>query len=271
MSVKSKLPILIKIFGSVYFFLNCIIFVVMFVFAIQALIKTDMSPGFVVFILPLIGILSGYWIWTAKYGWWRMLIIAVSLLLTLAIAFTAVFIAPKMEQHNKNKSEGHKKVNNLDPEVKTLFLALYANDLKTVRRQLEKGVNASAKNDTGETPLHITQNKAIVKMLIQKGADVNAVDADNMTPIFNKEVEIAKILVEAGADIHLKSKKGNTPLIWYSYSGYMEGIQYLVSIGASVNIKNSDGHTAYDIAEEFGHHKLLAYLKSIGAKSGEKI
>ncbi|MDD3846907.1 MAG: ankyrin repeat domain-containing protein [Syntrophorhabdaceae bacterium] len=270
MSVKSTLAKLIKIFGFVYFLLSCIICVVMCVFAIRAMMKTGMSPGFVVFILPLIGIFSGYWIWTARYGWWRMSIIAVSLLLTLAIAFTAIFIAPKMGKHSHNKLESHETVKTVDTEVQTLFSALYANNMETVRQQLEKGVNVNAKNDVGETPLHITQNKAIVKMLLLKGADVNSVDANNMTPIFNKEVEISKILVEAGADIHVKSKKGNTPLIWYSYSGYIEGIQYLVSIGASLNTTNSDGHTAYDIAETFGHRKLLAYLKSIGAKSGKK-
>jgi ankyrin repeat protein len=53
-----------------------------------------------------------------------------------------------------------------------------------------------------------------------------------------KDVDLSKILVEAGPDIHLRSNKGNTPLIWYSYSGYLEGIQYLVSLGAVVNAKN---------------------------------
>lgn len=144
------------------------------------------------------------------------------------------------------------------------------NDLNTVRYQLKKGVNAKAKNDTGQTPLHVTQDLAILKLLISSGADVNATDGDGMTPMFNKEIELMKVLIEAGADIHHKSNKGNTILIWFSYSGYLEGIQYIVSLGADVNVTNIDGQTAYDIAERFAHFKLLEYLISIGAQTGEQ-
>lgn len=151
-----------------------------------------------------------------------------------------------------------------------MFLALYVDDSETVRQQLEKGVNVNAKNDTGQTPLHVTQNKSIARMLILKGADVNAVDDVGMTPMFNKEADLLKILIDAGADISQRSNKGNTLLIWYSYSGYLEGIQYLVSLGSPVNAKNIDGQTAYDIAETFEHFKLLDYLKSVGAKKGNE-
>ncbi len=271
MNVKSNLPKLIKVFGFVYFLLNCVVFIVMCILATHAKMKTNMSPGYVVFTLPLIGIFAGYWMRIGKYGWWRILLIVFSFLCTAAILFTAIFIGPKMEQLKKAKFETSKKIKKLNPEVIKMFEALYVDDLESVRQQLAKGVDVNAKNDTNQTPLHNTQNKTIARMLISKGANVNAVDENNMSPIFTKDVDLSKILVEAGADIHLRSNKGNTPLIFYSYSGYIEGIQYLVSLGASVNAKNVDGQTAYDIAEEFGHFKLLEYLKSIGSKPGKEI
>lgn len=227
-----------------------------------------MSPGYVLGILPLLGIFSGYWMRIGKYGWWRILTIIVSLSLFVSILFTAIFIAPKMEQSKKDKFEAGKRIKALNPEVKKMFEAVYVNDLEGIRQQLEKGVDAGSKDETGQTPLHITQNMSIMNMLIAKGANVNAVDDTNMTPIFNKTVNLSKILVKAGADIHHRSKKGNTPLMFYSYSGYTDGIKYLVSLGASVNAKNMDGQTAFDIAEQFGNVKLSEYLKSIGAVSG---
>lgn len=266
--MKDTVSKLIKGFGFVYLLLNCVAFIVMFIFAIHAKMKTNMSPGYVVATLPLIGIFSGYWMRTGKYGWWRLVVIIVSLSLSVAIIFTAIFIAPQMEQLKQKKFETIKKIKPLGPEAKKMFEALYVDDLETVKQQLEMGVDINTKNDTGQTPLHVSRNKAIVTMLISKGADVNAVDENGMAPIFSKDVDLSKILVEAGADINQRSNKGNTPLIFYSYSGYIEGIQYLVSLGASVNARNSDGQTAYDIAETFGHHKLLEYLKSIGAQSG---
>jgi len=266
----SKLSKFIKGFGLVYSLLNVVLLIVMCIFAIHAKMKTNMSPGYVVAILPLTGIFSGYWMRIGKYGWWRALIIFVSLSVSTLIVFTAIFIAPKMEQVKKNKFEASKKTGISNPETIKMFDALYADDLEVVQALLEKGIDINGKNKTGESLLHAAHDKAIVRMLISKGADVNAVDDDNMTPIFTKDVDLSKILVEAGADINHRSNRGNTPLIFYSYSAYTEGIQYLVSLGASVNAINLDGKSAYDIAEHSGHFKLLEYLKSIGAKSGKK-
>ena len=260
-----------KGFGFVYLLLNSLLFIVMCILGVHAKMKTGMSPGYGVAALPLMGIFSGYWMQKGKYGWWRVFIILISLLISASLLLTAIFIAPKMEKIKQNKFETHQKATQLDDETKKMFNALYIRDTDVVLKQLEKGVDVNAKDEGGLTPLHITQNKTIVMTLILKGANVNAVDENNMSPIFSKDVELSKILVAAGADIDLRSKKGNTPLIFYSYSDYIEGIQYLVSLGASVNAKNADGQTAYDIAEDFGHFKLLEYLKSIGAKSGKNI
>ncbi len=91
----------------------------------------------------------------------------------------------------------------------------------------------------GETPLHIVSNKEVAKLLIDRGADVNAKDYQfKMTPIFSQNVETSKLLLEAGADINTKSKDGNTPIIWYSNSNYIEGIEFLIEAGADVAGKN---------------------------------
>lgn len=273
MDIKSIWSKFIKGFGFIYFLVNCMMLAVILIMAVYTMIKTpQFTPGWIFLIFPTAGMFSGYWMRIGKYGWWRILIIAVSLLLTAAVAFTAIFVAPKMEEMKKAKFESMKGIETLDPEVKKMFMALYVADEKVVREQLDKGVNVNAMNDAGSTPLHITQSKAIVKLLIEKGADVNALDESGKTPIFSKEVELTKILVEAGANINVRSNKyDSTPLTWYAYSGYLEGIQYMVSLGADINAKNSDGRSAYDIAKEFGHFELLDYLKSVGAKPGEAI
>lgn len=164
-----------------------------------------------------------------------------------------------------------KQMNELGPKEAKLFDAIYENNKKMVKSILDEGVNVNVKNTAHQAPLHIVQDEDILKMLVEKGADVNAVDEYNMTPIFNKDIVLAKILVEAGADIQIKSNKGNSLLMWYSYSGYSDGVEYLVGLGADVNVKNSDGQTAYDIAQTFGHSELTKYLKSVGAKLGNEI
>jgi len=201
-----------------------------------------------------------------KYGWWQILIISVSLFLSVAIGFSAVFISPEQKQ---KEFVAQKRINTPNADINNMFDALYEDDITTVGQKLDEGVAVNARNDTGQTPLHVTQHIDMAKLLILKGANVNAVDDASMTPMFNKDIDLIKILVEAGADILHTTRKGNTTIIWYAYSGYIEAIKYMVSLGVDVNAKNHDGQTAYDIAETFGHFKLLEYFKSIGAKPGK--
>jgi ankyrin repeat protein len=84
-----------------------------------------------------------------------------------------------------------------------------------------------------------------------------------MTPLYCHELEIWKLLIQSGADIHHVSKEGNTPLQWYAYSNYIEGILYLIELGADPNHVNADGNTAYDIAEHFGHQELAQILNKL--------
>ncbi|MBU1344390.1 MAG: hypothetical protein KKE44_19305 [Proteobacteria bacterium] len=117
MSHKDKLSKVIKGFGVVYFLLNCIICVVMCIFAVQAWMTTGMSPGYVVFIIPLMGMFSGYWIRIGKFGWWRSLVIAGSFLILTAILLTAIFISPKMELLKQKKFESAQKAKSLDTKI----------------------------------------------------------------------------------------------------------------------------------------------------------
>lgn len=270
--VKGKLSKLVKVFGFLYFLFNCMIFTVICIMLIYTMIKTpQFSPGWILLIFPGVGIFAGRWIRVGKYGWWRSIIIALSLICSAAVLFIAFVAGPQLEKIKKGHAAVDLKAKSLDKDVERMFLGVYTGDINIVKEQLDKGVYVNAKSVAGETPLHAARNKDIIKLLISRGADITALDDSGMTPIFHKEVEDAKILVEAGADINAKSNNDSTLLLWYTYSGYMEGVKYMVSLGIDENIKNSDGQTAYDIAENFAHFELLEYLKSIGAKPGKEI
>ncbi len=153
-----------------------------------------------------------------------------------------------------------------------LFIAVQKNDMGKVKLALKNGANINARTETGQTVLHLVQDAQLAKFLIEKGAGVNARDYDfDMTPIYFQKVEIAKLLHKAGADVNARAKKGITPLMWYTYSNYVDGLTFLVANGAHVNIVNTEGSTALDIAERFGHRESAAYLRSAGAKTAAEL
>jgi ankyrin repeat protein len=139
--------------------------------------------------------------------------------------------------------------------------------LAVVKAALSQGMNINSQNEAGESALHLVGDIALAEYLIARGADVNLPDKEfGMTPIFFQEVPITRLLVATGADVNARSHQGNTPVIWFAYSNYLEGIRYLVSAGADIHAVNQDGKTVWDVASHFGSPELIEYLRSIGAQ-----
>jgi ankyrin repeat protein len=183
----------------------------------------------------------------------------------------AVLVSCRQEPAARRQQTPGREVAAPDPEVVKFFKAVDMDSLDGVRRQLDRGVDVNARNAGQETALHVTQDPDMMSLLLAYGADVNARNDMGMTPMFTKELPLARMLVEAGADIHATSDKGNSIVMWYTYSGYLKGVKYFLKQGVDVNHVNEDGQTAYDIARTFAHIELLEYLKSIGAKPGRAV
>ncbi|MBW2710116.1 MAG: hypothetical protein JRD04_12830 [Deltaproteobacteria bacterium] len=257
----------LKIFGLLYFLLNFIGFAALLVLAINAAGKyLSFSPGWVYLLSPAIGVLSGYWIYSGKFGWGRSLVIAFSLLCSAATLFIVFVAVPQVEHLNNEvkKQAAIVQKNQLDPNVERLFLGVYSGDIAIVTEQLNKDVDVNARNETRQTALHVTQNPDIARLLIEHGADIGAKNDSGAIPIFNKEVNIVKILLAAGTDINARDEEGNTLLIWYSYSGYLEGIQFLVKRGIDINACNTDRQNSLNIAEHFQPNTdTMTYLQTL--------
>ena len=103
------------------------------------------------------------------------------------------------------------------------------------------GYDANAAGKNGSTILHkavARGNIAIVKLLISKGANVNANGAIG-TPLHEVcSVDVAEYLVSEGADVNAKNNAGNTPLDIAKIRGNTEVIEYLASVGATASAVN---------------------------------
>lgn len=87
-------------------------------------------------------------------------------------------------------------------------------------------------------------NAEKVKLLLEKGADVDAKDNSGNTALIyaavNGHIETVKILVEKGADVNAEDKDGLTALFWAYKKGYPDIELFLIDKGAIVNARHSE-------------------------------
>lgn len=136
---------------------------------------------------------------------------------------------------------------------------------KVVAMLLHSGVPLEAKEeDAGDTPLITAAeygNTDVVKLLLDKGADVTARDNAGMTalvaagcecPIIDMPAtyDSLKLLLEHGADIEAKSGDGTTALLAAAGWGRTENVELLLDGGAKIEEKDKDGNTALLIASK---------------------
>jgi len=117
----------------------------------------------------------------------------------------------------------------------------------------------------------------VVKLLVENGADINAVYNHGNTALHkaaynNRNLEIVKFLVENGADINRANKYGDTALHIALYSHIaihnnrnLEIIKFLVENGADINIAGNQGDTALHLAASYRCLEIVKFLVENGA------
>ena len=104
------------------------------------------------------------------------------------------------------------------PDI-SIHKAVEEGNIEAVKKFLAAGIDVNAKAFiTGSTPLHIAATKEVVELLIAKGADVNAKDKYDMTPLHpaagRGHKEVVELLIAGGADVNARDEDGDTPLDW---------------------------------------------------------
>jgi len=100
-----------------------------------------------------------------------------------------------------------------------LFEAIKQEKIDLVKHLVQNGADVNARNYNDSTPLVVACSKGylrIVKYLVQNGADVNARNYHDETPFNlaynNDNLRIMKYLVENGVDFNAVDNDGETPI-----------------------------------------------------------
>ena len=157
-----------------------------------------------------------------------------------------------------------------------IFKAVKSGDIETVKKYIENGGDANAKDISGCTPLHNCNNSEIAKLLLEHGADVNAKNNDGQTPFHickNNDMLHFFIRIKE-ASLRAKDNFGKTPLNNPFVKQYMEHARRFVWTDEDVIMDGDDIDKKNDTAKndeinEKKHQEKIKRLKKLVKKIRE--
>ena len=157
--------------------------------------------------------------------------------------------------------------NQLDPHGQpALLVALQGESLKVAKVLWDaKGIQIDVRNHAGETPLMMAALKAEVDAAAALVAHGASVKKDGWSPLHyaatGGSAAIVKLLLSKGAPLEARSPNGSTPLMMAARYGNEEAVDALLAAGADRLAKNDLGMDASAFAASAGREKLAARLK----------
>ncbi|RHZ58705.1 hypothetical protein CDV55_106519 [Aspergillus turcosus] len=104
----------------------------------------------------------------------------------------------------------------------------------------------------------------IVKMLLEAGADLEAKNVWEQTPLTRAAIygstSAVRLLLEKGANVETRDKSGFVPLLLAAWEGHTAVVCLLLEHGARIDSASADGDTALILAADNGHHETILSL-----------
>ena len=133
------------------------------------------------------------------------------------------------------------------------------NVVAVVRLLLDAGADVNTANVFGDTALFRFNNAEVVNLLIRAGADVNRLNKSGQTALFwVYNAEVVNLLIGAGGQVNIADENGTTPLLSAQSD---EAAVSLIRAGADTEVKGKFGLTIQKLAIERKFVKTLELLR----------
>ena len=151
---------------------------------------------------------------------------------------------------------------------KALIAASEGGDTEMARLLIDKGADVNARDSSKYTALIRAAEKGraeTAEMLIDKGANINDADKFGFTALIRAsqygKADAARLLIDKGADVNAMNKKDESALVWAVKNGKADVARVLVEAGADVDAKDKSGHSALEWARLKKKDEIIGILK----------
>ena len=162
--------------------------------------------------------------------------------------------------------------------VSLIGYAIAQNNMDLLQILIENGANVNYTNGDSwaDTPLKTASRLGldnVVRILLSRNADINAVDMNGNTALhtaaLNSQLSVVKLLLEKNPNLDIQNKVGNTALHLAVISGNIDIVGELVLKGANTRIRNNDGKYPRDIARANNSAAIFEVLREAENKLSE--
>jgi ankyrin repeat protein len=132
------------------------------------------------------------------------------------------------------------------------------NELHRVRVLLGYGARLDDRGRYGLTALHYAVRGGtlpLIRLLLERGAPADALDADGLTPLLHLSktrskadpIPVMELLAASGADVDARDETQGTLLMYFARRSHAGAVRWLLAHGADRHARNRSGKTAAEV------------------------